>query len=201
MTSKTFTSGTVIDADWLNDVNTATYTTVPALGTSTNTTIASLNNANGVGFGITPTGGINASIQTKDGIRFPATAVTSTDPNTLDRYAEGTFTGSCTGMTTVPTGTFSYTIIGNIIHLTKAGGTAGTSSATTFTITGSPSTIWPSAQRALLVPIFDNGGNWQWGYMVIDTAGVMNLYKDPNLTPFTSTGTKGLAAVSVTYML
>jgi len=30
MTSKTFVPGTVVDSPWLNDVNTATYTTVPA---------------------------------------------------------------------------------------------------------------------------------------------------------------------------
>jgi hypothetical protein len=35
MTSKTFTSGTVIDSPWLNDVNTATYTSLPALQTKT----------------------------------------------------------------------------------------------------------------------------------------------------------------------
>jgi len=35
MTSKTFTSGTVVDSPWLNDVNTATYTSVPALQTKT----------------------------------------------------------------------------------------------------------------------------------------------------------------------
>jgi hypothetical protein len=34
MTSKTFASGTVIDAAWLNDVNAATYTQVPALSAS-----------------------------------------------------------------------------------------------------------------------------------------------------------------------
>lgn len=33
MTSKTFVTGTVIDSAWLNDVNTATYTTIPALST------------------------------------------------------------------------------------------------------------------------------------------------------------------------
>jgi len=33
MTSKTFTSGTVVDSPWLNDVNTSTYTTVPAITT------------------------------------------------------------------------------------------------------------------------------------------------------------------------
>ena len=42
-----------------------------------------------VGFGLVPTGSINASIQIKDGIKFPATQVASTDPNVLDDYEEG----------------------------------------------------------------------------------------------------------------
>lgn len=48
MTSKTFTSGTVIDSAWLNDTNTSVYITVPLLQTSkasagVNTDITSLN--------------------------------------------------------------------------------------------------------------------------------------------------------------
>jgi hypothetical protein len=107
MTSKTFTSGTVIDAPWLNDVNTATYTTVPALNTTVsglttsvsgkadagvNADITQLNWANGVGFGTAPLSGINASITLSGGIKFPAVPVASSDPTTLDGYAEGTFT-------------------------------------------------------------------------------------------------------------
>ena len=42
-----------------------------------------------VGFGIVPTAGINAAVQTKDGVKFPATQVASTDPNVLDDYEEG----------------------------------------------------------------------------------------------------------------
>jgi hypothetical protein len=57
-----------------------------------NSDITALNNTNGVGFGVAPTGSINAAVQTKDGVKFPSTAVTSTDPNVLDAYAEGTFT-------------------------------------------------------------------------------------------------------------
>lgn len=51
MTSKTFTSGTIIDSAWLNDANTSVYTTVPSLITTVaskaasgaNTDITSLN--------------------------------------------------------------------------------------------------------------------------------------------------------------
>lgn len=42
-----------------------------------------------VGFGVVPTAGINAAVQTKNGVKFPATQVASTDPNVLDDYEEG----------------------------------------------------------------------------------------------------------------
>lgn len=45
--------------------------------------------AGNVGFGVVPTAGINAAVQTKDGVKFPATQVASTDPNVLDDYEEG----------------------------------------------------------------------------------------------------------------
>jgi len=47
MSSTTFTSGTVIASTWLNDVNTVTYTTVPALkATSTVATLPTASSAN-----------------------------------------------------------------------------------------------------------------------------------------------------------
>ena len=45
-----------------------------------------------LGIGVTPTAGINASLQIKDGIKFPATQVPSSDPNTLDDCRRGTWT-------------------------------------------------------------------------------------------------------------
>lgn len=69
-------------------------------------------------------------------LRFPATAVASSDPNTLDDYEEGSFTptvtigGSSTGVT-YSTQTGSYTKIGNRVFfelrivLTSGGGLSG----------------------------------------------------------------------------
>jgi hypothetical protein len=48
-----------------------------------------------------------AKLQTSDGITFPATAVASADPNTLDDYEEGTWTPTVIGSSTA--GTASYT--------------------------------------------------------------------------------------------
>jgi hypothetical protein len=83
---------------------------------------ATLDAAGNLGIGVTPTGGINASLQIKDGIKFPATQVPSTDPNTLDDYEEGFFTPTIIGATTAGVGTYSiqtgkYTKIGNLVTI------------------------------------------------------------------------------------
>ncbi len=62
MTSKTFTSGTVIDSAWLNDVNTTTYTTVPALNTSVTNKAT-----NGANTDITSLSGLTGSFGWKTG--------------------------------------------------------------------------------------------------------------------------------------
>jgi hypothetical protein len=49
---------------------------------------------------------VTGSVQTVDGITFPATAVANADPNTLDDYEEGTWTPTQGGGLTV-VGTFS----------------------------------------------------------------------------------------------
>jgi Pectate lyase superfamily protein len=64
MTSTVFSSGTVITAPWLNDVNTAVYTTVP----SNTSAIATLNGATGaanVGYTPAGTGATATTVQTK----------------------------------------------------------------------------------------------------------------------------------------
>ena len=62
-----------------------------------------------------------AKLQTSDGITFPATAVASADPNTLDDYEEGTFTPTVIGSGTAGTATYNfqngrYTKVGRIVH-------------------------------------------------------------------------------------
>jgi len=61
-----------------------------------------------------------AKLQTSDGLTFPATAVASADPNTLDDYEEGTWTPvvSNTGYTyTYSTQTGTYTKVGRTVTL------------------------------------------------------------------------------------
>ena len=64
-----------------------------------------------------------AKLQTSNGLTFPATAVASADPNTLDDYEEGTWTPQAvstgTGATATATIAFgSYVKIGKAVHFT-----------------------------------------------------------------------------------
>jgi hypothetical protein len=60
-------------------------------------------------------------LQTSDGVRFPATAISSADPNTLDDYEEGVFTPTIAGLTTAGSATYSGTLGGQYGFYTKIG--------------------------------------------------------------------------------
>jgi len=72
-----------------------------------------------------------AKLQTSDGLTFPATAVASADPNTLDDYEEGVWTPVLRGGTTAGTYELSraigiYTKIGRQVTITMVLQLAGT---------------------------------------------------------------------------
>ena len=86
--------------------------------------------ANGkVGIGVTAPTAAGGILQLNGGITFPATAVASTDPNTLDDYEEGTWTPTqdIFDTWTTPTFTATYTKVGRVVHLNlcQTGGTVG----------------------------------------------------------------------------
>lgn len=131
-------------------------------------------------------------------IKFPATQNASADANTLDDYREATFTATATGMTTAPTGTASFVRVGGDVTLTIQTIT-GTSNATSFTLTGMPTTCRPSATRTVIARVQDNGGAISFGRADIDSSGVVTLYKDAASTAFTNSGTKSVNVLSVSY--
>jgi hypothetical protein len=105
--------------------------------------------ANGkVGIGVTAPTTAGGILQLNGGITFPATAVASSDPNTLDDYEEGTWTPSQgAGLTVV--GAYSsagvYRKIGDVIHVFAAlkGATSIASSARGVLCGGLPFTPVP----------------------------------------------------------
>jgi len=98
-----------------------------------------------------------AKLQTSDGLTFPATAVASADPNTLDDYEEGTWTPVLNGFTIIGATTVSgqYTKIGRIVYLrcSISAATSIASTAATSNITGLP--FSSDVQQNVPLPITD----------------------------------------------
>ncbi len=114
-------------------------------------------------------------------------------------YGAGSFTGSLTGCTTIPTATITYQQIGNFVTLVVPS-MSGTSNSTLCTISGLPSGIAPAA------------GGLQYQALAIDNGGYLLGMVQPipggssylQLTPvpagvFTTSGNKGTPGFSFTY--
>jgi hypothetical protein len=95
-----------------------------------------------------------AKLQTSDGLTFPATAVASADPNTLDDYEEGTFTPSIGGDATYTSRSGTYIKVGRKVSIagTFVINTKGTGSAAI--VSGLP--FAASALTPIYVGIFQN---------------------------------------------
>jgi hypothetical protein len=95
-----------------------------------------------------------AKLQTVDGLTFPATAVASADPNTLDDYEEGTFTPSIGGDATYTSRSGTYIKVGRKVSIagTFVINTKGTGSAAI--VSGLP--FAASALTPIYVGIFQN---------------------------------------------
>ena len=102
-----------------------------------------------------------AKLQTSDGLTFPATAVASADPNTLDDYEEGTWTPTQDTFDTwtTPTFTATYTKVGRVVHLNlyQTGGTVGWSALDSISgLPFTPGTI-AAGYATDSTPASDNG--------------------------------------------
>ena len=113
---------------------------------------------------------------------------------------EGSYTGTGTGFTVSPTGTFKYAIAGKSVTLDIVQ-LAGTSNATTLTVTGAPAEIFPSADKDVYLKVADNGGSAVIGLARIRTTGVIEVYATISGGAFTAAGTKTLGAASISYTL
>lgn len=109
------------------------------------------------------------------------------------------FTATATGMTTSPTGTVTYTVIGNAVTMDIPVIT-GISNATTFTLTGAPTAIAPATDKDLLIRVIDNGSNFV-GFARVKTTGVIELYASISGGAFTASGTKSVNTGSISYTL
>lgn len=108
----------------------------------------------------------------------------------------GSFTGTLTGMTATVTTSCHYTLVGTAVILGCNGtGASGTSNATTFTITGAPSAIFPSHGVSTYTQNLQNNGAVISGCMNMSSGGTITLSVTvPTCTSngWMASGTKGL---------
>ncbi len=122
--------------------------------------------------------------------------------NTLiNKFDNGSFTGTLTGCTTSPTATIYWARSGNLVTLTLPSNLTATSNAGTCTITGLPAALSPTnAQRPALGSLLDNTATTT-GYAFIGAAATVISLSRTDGAAFTASGTKGFVAFTVTYML
>ena len=136
------------------------------------------------------------TIPTTGGIQLPNTAIANA--TTLDWYEEATVTLTATGMTTTPTGVARFTRNGDTVTINTPF-ISGTSNATTFTLTGIPTSFRPTSNRIILLRVQDNSGSLLLGMGVIDLSGNITISKDVGGTAFTASGVKAIYNLQATY--
>lgn len=109
----------------------------------------------------------------------------------------GSFTATLTGCTTSPTGTVTWTKQGKRVRLNIPDIT-GTSNTTAATLTGMPASLFPSTARNCAGICRDNGSE-KFSPITIQTNGTITL--NNAFAAFTSSGTKGVSALTVLYDL
>lgn len=134
------------------------------------------------------------------GVNVSATYVFGLNPITNVFLQKSTFTLTGTGFSgDAPTGTASYNLQSGIVVLDFPQVT-GTSNATTFTLTGMPSTVRPTATRTVFARVTNNGGAITTGLATIATNGVITLSSTVAGGAWTASGTKSIEAISVSYI-
>lgn len=131
---------------------------------------------------------------------FSAAAV-----KTAATYETGTFTGTLTGCTTSPSGTFNWTRVGNVVTIDCVVTIAATSNTTACTITGVPAALNPARNMtaAGFIQAEDNTV-FSVGSVQVGTSGTLILAHSTATVPsvtFTAAGTKGFSGMCITYPL
>jgi hypothetical protein len=148
--------------------------------------------ANSSGLTYVPTGNVNINIGgtsanltmnllTANGIKFPATQVTSADGNTLDDYEEGTWSpsfsldsGSASGVSS----SGSYTKIGRKVTVTFVISFSSVSAAAINTITNFPFTVHNVTEQSVGSVRENSNTGFQWHIRANanQTTGIIRRY-------------------------
>ena len=116
----------------------------------------------------------------------------------------GSYTATATGLTTSKTITVYYKITNNMVFLETRDEITGTSNASTFTLTGAPEGIRTEAGDSsayIPVPVIDDSGPIAGGYAYMDNNGVITFTVLGVAAGFTDSGTKGVRAFAMAYLL
>ena len=144
-----------------------------------------------------------ATSQTGIGVSFPATEVTSSDPNTLTDFSKyNAASAACSGAITTSSA-WKLTKIGNQVTLTLPVVTGTATATTSFAFgTAIPAKYRPSTSLVFNYIVRDNATNSTAGMLGIDASnGTITVYKNAALGAFTASADAGIpysAAVSWT---
>lgn len=109
------------------------------------------------------------------------------------------FLATLTGVSGSVTGTVTTYKIGQMVTLSFPT-MSGTSNSTVCTITGVPSSYWPTTNaQTVFIRIVNSAGATNLGLYKITNAGVVTIFGDAGGGGWTASGTKGLEECSITY--
>jgi hypothetical protein len=151
----------------------------------------------GLAVGNAPTGGTKGigTINVSGGYYVNGAAISA--PTT------GSFTGTFNGYASPPTGTVTYTVVGNTVLLTFPA-VSGTSNATSFNMTGLPAGIQPTHAQQGLTMAENSSAAVVTSFSINASSGTItfNQYLSGSFTTWTASGTKGFGvATTIQYSL
>jgi hypothetical protein len=120
--------------------------------------------------------------------------------NNSTLLSAGSYTGSLTGLTTVPTVTVNYRQSGNHVILSFAA-QQGTSNSTAFTITGMPAAIRPSSNVSGILCTIQDNATIQAGRVTVQSDGTLAFSVGLSSGTFTASSTKGTRDNCIAYPL
>lgn len=171
------------------------YGIVVSGATTTTKTTIRFNRVTDETIGIRIASGVDAKVYNNE---YENNTTNLSDAGTTTTFCpqSGSFTATLTGCTTSPTGTVKYSVNGDAVTL-EIPAISATSNTTAATLTGMPADIYPVSTQNPVGFTTDNGTTAA-GKLAIGTSGTITLHVGTSAT-FTNSGTKGIAACSVTY--
>jgi hypothetical protein len=137
------------------------------------------------------TSGMIAALGGPAGPTGPTGPVGPTGPSGI---TTGSFAPTWVGFSVAPAASsITYDISGNLVTLYMPVATLGTSNSISFQLSGLPSAIQPSAQRAVAVVGLQNNGSGLAGGMATITSGTVTFSTDGTGGSWTNTGSKGFS--------